>query len=55
MQETELYPAIKAFLEDAGYEVKAEIGPADVVAVKPGESEPVIVELKTAFSLALFH
>ncbi|MBF9061080.1 hypothetical protein HKCCSP123_18010 [Rhodobacterales bacterium HKCCSP123] len=55
MQETELYPAIKAFLQEAGYEVKAEIGPADVVAVKPGESEPVIVELKTAFSLALFH
>jgi hypothetical protein len=54
MQETELYPPVKAFLEAAGYAVKAEIGPADVMAVKPGE-EPVIVELKTAFSLALFH
>lgn len=55
MQETELYPPIKAFLEAAGYEVKAEIGPADVVAVRPGEAGPLIVELKTGFSLALFH
>jgi len=54
MQETELYPPIKAFLEAAGYTVKAEIGPADVVAVRDGE-DPVIVELKTGFSLALFH
>lgn len=54
MQETALYPPVKAFLEAAGYEVKAEIGPADVVALRAGE-DPVIVELKTAFSLALFH
>ncbi|MDG3041899.1 DUF2161 domain-containing phosphodiesterase [Roseicyclus marinus] len=54
MQETALYPPVKAFLEAAGYEVKAEIGPADVVATRAGE-DPVIVELKTAFSLTLFH
>lgn len=54
MQETELYPPIKAFLEGLGYEVKAEIGPADVMACR-AEAEPVIVELKTGFSLALFH
>lgn len=54
MQEIELYPPVKAFLEAAGYTVKAEIGPADVMAVRDGEA-PVIVELKTAFSLALFH
>ena len=54
MHETALYPPVKAFLEAAGYEVKAEIGPADVVALRAGE-DPVIVELKTAFSLALFH
>jgi len=54
MQETELYPPIKAFLEKAGYTVKAEIGAADVVALCDGE-DPVIVELKTNFSLALFH
>lgn len=52
--ETELYPPVKAFLESLGYEVKAEIGPADVMAVREG-APPVIVELKTGFSLALFH
>lgn len=54
MQETELYAPVKAFLEGQGYEVKAEIGAADVVAVR-GDDEPVIVELKTAFSLSLVH
>lgn len=53
-RETDLYPPIKAFLEAQGYEVKAEIGAADVVALREGE-DPVIVELKTGFSLTLFH
>ena len=41
-----------------GYEVKGEVGAADLVAVPrgaPEESEPVIVELKTGFTLSLFH
>ncbi len=54
MQETELYPPVKAFLEAQGYAVKAEVGAADVVACR-GDDPPVIVELKTGFSLALFH
>ncbi|MCK0167573.1 DUF2161 family putative PD-(D/E)XK-type phosphodiesterase [Jannaschia sp. S6380] len=54
MRETDLYPPVKAFLERQGYEVKGEIGPADVVALRAGEP-PVIVELKTGFSLALIH
>ncbi len=54
IKETELYPPIKAHLEGQGYEVKGEVGKADLVAVR-GEEEPVIVELKTAFSLTLFH
>jgi hypothetical protein len=54
MRETDLYEPIKRFLAAQGYEVKAEVGPADVVAVR-GEEPPVIVELKTGFSLALFH
>lgn len=53
-RETDLYPAIKAFLEDQGYVVKAEVGAADVVAVR-GEEPPLVVELKLGFSLALFH
>jgi hypothetical protein len=36
-RETELYPPVKALLEGQGYEVKSEIGAADVVAVRDGE------------------
>lgn len=54
IRETELYAPVKSLLEGQGYEVKGEICSADVVAVR-GEEDPVIVELKTAFSLSLFH
>lgn len=53
-RETDLYPPIKQLLEGQGYTVKGEIGAADVVAVR-AEEDPVIVELKTGFSLSLFH
>ncbi|MDP3523701.1 MAG: DUF2161 family putative PD-(D/E)XK-type phosphodiesterase [Hoeflea sp.] len=53
-RETDLYPPVKALLESRGYTVKGEIGPADIVAVREGE-DPVVVELKTGFSLSLFH
>ncbi|WP_170516597.1 DUF2161 domain-containing phosphodiesterase [Ruegeria atlantica] len=53
-REQDLYPPIKALLERQGYSVKGEVGAADIVAVRDGE-EPVIVELKLRFSLALFH
>ena len=53
-RETDLYPPVKKLLEGQGYEVKAEIGSADVVALR-GDEPPVIVELKTGFSLSLFH
>lgn len=52
--ETELYPAIKVWFEQLGYEVKAEIGPADVMALRPGE-EPILIELKRGFSLTLLQ
>lgn len=51
-REVDLYPPVKAFLEGQGYEVKAEVQGCDVVAVR-GDEPPVIVELKTAFSLPL--
>lgn len=54
IKETDLYPPVKAFLEAQGYEVKGEIGSADIVAVRNSE-EPLIVELKCGFSLSLFH
>ena len=53
-KETDLYQPVKQLLEGQGYEVKGEIGAADVVACR-GDEEPVIVELKTGFSLSLFH
>jgi hypothetical protein len=50
--ESDLYPAVKAFLEGQGYDVKAEVRGCDVVAIRADEP-PVIVELKLGFSLAL--
>jgi hypothetical protein len=54
LRETALYAPIKRFLEAQNYEVKAEIVAADVVAVR-GDEPPVLIELKTGFSLSLFH
>ncbi|WP_246814276.1 DUF2161 domain-containing phosphodiesterase [Kiloniella majae] len=52
MRETELYPPVKAYLENQGYEVKSEIKGCDVIAVR-GNETPIIVELKTGFNLTL--
>lgn len=49
--EADLYEPVKTFLENLGYEVKGEVQSCDVVAVKPGSDEPVIVELKRQFGL----
>ncbi len=54
IREAHLYPPIKAFLTRQGYEVKGEVGTADVMAVR-GDEPPIIIELKKGFSLALFH
>ncbi|NVO54374.1 hypothetical protein HW561_01045 [Rhodobacteraceae bacterium B1Z28] len=53
-REQDLYPPIKALLERQGFTVKGEVGAADIVAVRNGD-DPVIVELKLKFSLAVFH
>jgi hypothetical protein len=52
MKETDLYPPVKRFLETQGYEVKAEVHGCDVTAVR-GDEAPVIVELKSSFTLRL--
>ena len=52
MPEADLYGPIKRFLEAQGYEVKGEIGPCDVMAVR-GDEGPVVVELKEQLSVAL--
>lgn len=54
ISETDLYAPIKALLEGQGYEVKGEVGAADIVAMR-GAEEPVVVEMKCGFSLSLFH
>ncbi|MEY8840745.1 DUF2161 domain-containing phosphodiesterase [Cribrihabitans sp. XS_ASV171] len=53
-REEDLYAPVKTLLEAQGYEVKGEIGPADMVA-RRGDEEPVVVELKLRFSLGLYH
>ncbi|MGR3793822.1 DUF2161 domain-containing phosphodiesterase [Vannielia sp. SX4] len=53
-KEQDLYAPVKSLLEAQGYEVKGEVGAADLVACRDG-AEPVVVELKLAFSLALIH
>lgn len=58
LKETDLYPPIKAYFEARGYQVKGEVGAADLVAVPraaPDKGQPIIVELKVGFSLSLFH
>ena len=51
-REVDLYPAVKAFLEGQGFEVKGEVRGCDVVGVRRDEP-PVIVELKLRFTLGL--
>jgi hypothetical protein len=55
--ETDLYAPVKAHFEALGYEVKGEVKDADVMAIRPDapEEPPVIIELKTVFSLKLLH
>jgi hypothetical protein len=53
-RETDLYAPVKSYLEGQGYEVKGEIGAVDVMALRDGD-DPVLVELKLGFTLALVH
>jgi hypothetical protein len=52
--ETALYAPTKRFLEEQGYTVKGEVCGCDVVAVRPGAPEAiVVVELKLGLTLDL--
>jgi hypothetical protein len=54
MSETSLYPAVKRFLEAAGFDVKGEVKGCDIVAVRRGETLTLaIVEMKLGLSLEL--
>lgn len=52
MVESDLYPPLKSYLSDQGYDVKAEIQHCDVVAVR-GDEPPVIIELKLNLNLTI--
>ncbi len=52
MRESDLYPPLKSFLEQQGYQVKGEIEECDVVAVR-GDEAPVVVELKLNLNLGV--
>lgn len=52
IRETDLYPPVKQFFENQGYEVKSEVTACDVVACKP-DAPTVVIELKVTFSLDL--
>lgn len=52
-KETDLYLPIRAFLEEEGYQVQAEVKHCDIAAVKEGQL--VVVELKKAFNLKLVY
>ena len=54
MRETSLYPAVKGFLEAAGFRVKGEVHGCDAVAVQDGAPlRLTIVEMKLGFTLDL--
>lgn len=53
IKETELYAPVRAFLEEAGYQVQAEVADCDIAAMRDGEL--LIVELKRNFNLKLVY
>ncbi len=52
MQEVDLYPPLKKYLVQQGYEVKGEVQNCDVIAVRGTESI-VVVELKLSLNLTV--
>jgi hypothetical protein len=54
MPEVSLYPAVKRFLEAAGFEVKGEVHGCDAVAIRGDAPQTLaIVEMKLGFNLEL--
>lgn len=52
-QETELYAPLKSFFERQGYDIKGEVRTCDLVGIREDEDQPLIVEMKKSFNLAL--
>lgn len=53
LKEKDLFPPLRAYFEQQGYTVQAEVNNADVVAEKKGEW--IVVEMKTSFNLKLVY
>ncbi|SMF75375.1 hypothetical protein SAMN05661091_1191 [Paenibacillus uliginis N3/975] len=51
--ESELYAPLKTFFELHGFNIKAEVRNCDMVGMKDSLDEPLIVEMKKTFNLAL--
>lgn len=51
--EAELYAPLKEFFEARGYTIKSEVRHCDLVGVHDDSNEPLIVEIKKTFNLAL--
>ena len=51
--ESDLYAPVKAYLEDCGFEVRAEVGKCDVVACR--DQTVVAVEMKLAFGTPVLY
>ena len=52
MQEVDLYPPLKHFLTQQGYEVKGEVQHCDVIAVR-GDEPVVVIELKLSINMTV--
>ncbi|MCP4297699.1 MAG: hypothetical protein GY786_19035 [Proteobacteria bacterium] len=52
MKEADLYPPLKEYLINLGYEVKSEIQGCDVVAIR-GDNIVIVVELKLSLNLTI--
>lgn len=52
LKESDLYPPLKTYLEQRGFSVKSEIGHLDLMAMR-GQEPPLVIEMKTSFSLTL--
>jgi hypothetical protein len=52
-KETELYLPVKRMLEEEGFTVRSEVQHCDLVAYREDTDQPIIVELKRTFNIAL--
>ena len=52
MREVDLYPSLKHFLTEQGYDVKGEIEHCDVIAIR-GDEPIVVIELKLTINLTV--